>query len=117
LAPDPANRAGRWGEFSCNSPWEVVEDVFRSARANHPQVDAIYITGDYIDHGKKIQAFKKLLKQNFLKQVSGRRLNKETYKLGIEFIIWSAKFFQEFRFIQLLEIMKVILIFSDLKLF
>lgn len=58
MAPNPTDRAGRWGEFSCNSPWEAVEDAFRSARAQHPQVDAVYITGDLIDHGRDFKKIK-----------------------------------------------------------
>lgn len=38
-------------DFSCDSPWEVVEDALRAARRDHPQIDMVYITGDYIDHG------------------------------------------------------------------
>lgn len=53
IATNPADQAGRWGDFrNCDSPWEVVEDAVRFARANHPQIDAVYITGDYIDHGE-----------------------------------------------------------------
>lgn len=52
MAPDPADRAGRWGDYrDCDSPWEVVEDVIRSARRDHPNVDIVYITGDFVDHG------------------------------------------------------------------
>jgi hypothetical protein len=53
MAPDPAERAGRWGDFrNCGSSWEIVENAIRTARANHPQLDAVYVTGDYVDHGK-----------------------------------------------------------------
>ncbi|KAG5672942.1 hypothetical protein PVAND_003029 [Polypedilum vanderplanki] len=52
IAANPADRAGRWGDYrNCDSPWEVVEDAIRSARRDHPNVDAVYITGDFVDHG------------------------------------------------------------------
>jgi hypothetical protein len=52
IAPNPVDRAGRWGDYrDCDSPWEVVEDALRAARRQHPDVDLVYITGDYVDHG------------------------------------------------------------------
>lgn len=54
IAANPADRAARWGDYRrCDSPWEVVEDMLRAARRDHPQIDLIYITGDYVDHGEK----------------------------------------------------------------
>ncbi|XP_070497838.1 sphingomyelin phosphodiesterase-like [Chironomus tepperi] len=52
IAVDPADRAGRWGDYrDCDSPWEVVEDAIRSARRDHPDASIVYITGDFVDHG------------------------------------------------------------------
>lgn len=56
IAPNVADRAGRWGDYrDCDSPWEVVEDAVRAARRNHPQIDIVYITGDFVDHGKPLK--------------------------------------------------------------
>ena len=53
VAANPADRAGRWGDYrDCDSPWEVVEDAIRSARRDHPNANIVYITGDFVDHGK-----------------------------------------------------------------
>lgn len=55
IATNPADRAGRWGDYrTCDSPWEVVEDALRSSRRDHPQLDAVYVTGDYVDHGRRV---------------------------------------------------------------
>jgi len=52
IAPNPADRAGRWGDYrDCDSPWEVVEEVSQRIRDAHPDADYIYYTGDTIDHG------------------------------------------------------------------
>lgn len=51
-APNPADRAGRWGDYrGCGTPWETVENALRSAHAQHPDADMVYVTGDYVDHG------------------------------------------------------------------
>ncbi|KAL7025175.1 hypothetical protein ACKWTF_013376 [Chironomus riparius] len=52
LAPNPEDRAGQWGDYrSCGTPWQSVEDALRSANAQHPDADMVYVTGDYVDHG------------------------------------------------------------------
>lgn len=37
--------------MQCNSPYQTIEDMLRRIRAQHPQIDIIYQTGDLIDHG------------------------------------------------------------------
>lgn len=32
-------------------PWHTVENAIRSARAQHPDAEIVYYTGDFIDHG------------------------------------------------------------------
>ncbi|CRK90511.1 CLUMA_CG004132, isoform A [Clunio marinus] len=52
IPANPADRAGFWGDYrSCDTPWRAVEDTLRRARAAHPDADAVYHTGDIIDHG------------------------------------------------------------------
>lgn len=52
IAPNPAERAGRWGDYrDCGTPWLVVEETLRRIREAHPDIDYIYYTGDTVDHG------------------------------------------------------------------
>ncbi|XP_055629840.1 sphingomyelin phosphodiesterase-like [Toxorhynchites rutilus septentrionalis] len=52
IPEDPANRAGRWGDYrDCDSPWEAVEDVIDHVVEHHSDAAYIYHTGDIIDHG------------------------------------------------------------------
>lgn len=63
IAPNPEDRAGRWGDYrACGSPWEAVENSLRSAHAQHPDADMVYVTGDYVDHGKEPKNFKQTRK-------------------------------------------------------
>jgi len=52
IAPNPADRAGRWGDYrDCGTPWLVVQEIINRIREAHPDVSYIYYTGDSIDHG------------------------------------------------------------------
>ncbi|XP_070500971.1 sphingomyelin phosphodiesterase-like [Chironomus tepperi] len=52
IAPNPEDRAGQWGDYrACGTPWQSVENAIRSAHAQHPDADMVYVTGDYVDHG------------------------------------------------------------------
>lgn len=51
VAPDPNNRAGPWGDYNCNTPWQALENTLQRIRSQHPQIDLIYHTGDMVDHG------------------------------------------------------------------
>lgn len=54
IAPNPADRAGRWGDYrDCATPWLVVQELVSRIREAHPDVDYIYYTGDSIDHVSK----------------------------------------------------------------
>lgn len=35
----------------CDTPWDAIEDTIRRVRSAHPVIDAIYHTGDIVDHG------------------------------------------------------------------
>ncbi|XP_058823032.1 sphingomyelin phosphodiesterase-like [Topomyia yanbarensis] len=48
---DASNAAGYWGDYrKCDSPWHAVVDVVDQIRSQHPEIDAIYFTGDIIHH-------------------------------------------------------------------
>lgn len=52
IAPNPADRAGRWGDYrDCGTPWLVIEETIRRMREAHPDASYIYYTGDSVDHG------------------------------------------------------------------
>jgi sphingomyelin phosphodiesterase len=52
MPSNPADAAGFWGDFrDCNTPFHTVENMMRQIRAQHPHIDAIYHTGDIMDHG------------------------------------------------------------------
>ncbi|KAG5672941.1 hypothetical protein PVAND_003028 [Polypedilum vanderplanki] len=46
------DKAGYFGSYGdCDIPWQTVENSIKSAKAQHPDVEIIYYTGDFIDHG------------------------------------------------------------------
>ncbi|XP_017783886.1 PREDICTED: uncharacterized protein LOC108567753 [Nicrophorus vespilloides] len=42
--------AGKWGEYSCNTPMDTLEATFKHILKQHEQIDYIYFTGDIIGH-------------------------------------------------------------------
>ncbi|KAL7017337.1 hypothetical protein ACKWTF_010322 [Chironomus riparius] len=43
--------AGYWGDYrSCDTPLNAIEDAFHHIVEQHPKIDAIYFTGDIVDH-------------------------------------------------------------------
>lgn len=52
IPENPADRAGRWGDYrDCDSPWDGVEDVIDHIAEHHADTTYIYHTGDIVDHG------------------------------------------------------------------
>lgn len=46
-----SSRAGYWGDYrDCDIPLRLVEETFKSIRANHPDIDYIIFTGDIPAH-------------------------------------------------------------------
>lgn len=40
IAPNPADRAGRWGDYGdCGTPWTVVEEIVTRISEAHPDAD------------------------------------------------------------------------------
>ncbi|KAG5672940.1 hypothetical protein PVAND_003027 [Polypedilum vanderplanki] len=43
--------AGFWGSYHhCDTPLRAVENAFRQIVKQHPKIDAVYFTGDVVDH-------------------------------------------------------------------
>lgn len=49
-APNSTDKAGYWGDYRCDSPGHLVENICSQVALNHKKIDLIYYTGDFADH-------------------------------------------------------------------
>lgn len=49
-ACEASSNGNPWGQFGCDSPWDLVTDILANAHDTHPEADAVLLTGDSVAH-------------------------------------------------------------------